>query len=95
MSGQHEQLIPVGSGRTLQIVSPIDAQLAGRSLGSSSQHPSGHSSIKWLHAVGVWDGVAEGPTELSVDGADEGAGDGIIVGEQIGGLPSCWISNMG
>lgn len=86
MSGQHEQLIPVGSGRTLQIVSPIDAQLAGRSLGSSSQHPSGHSSIKWLqdvgNALGSGVGADEGVRDGSSDGRVDGAGDGTGVGLQ-------------
>jgi len=30
-----------------------------------------------------------------MDGDDDGDGDGIIVGEQIGGSPFGWISNIG
>ena len=85
----------VGSGNTLQIVFPVDVQLAGRSLTSISQHATGHSSIKWLQAVGVSDGVADGPTEASTDGSEEGDGDGTMVGEHTGGLPSGWTSNIG
>jgi hypothetical protein len=46
LSGQHPQLIPIGRGKTLHIMLPTDAQLAGVSLGSVSQHAVGHSSIK-------------------------------------------------
>ena len=45
--------------------------------------------------MGASDGVAEGPTEASTDGSEEGDGDGIIVGEHIGGLPSGCVSNIG
>jgi hypothetical protein len=30
-----------------------------------------------------------------IDGSEEGEGDGIVVGEQMGGLPSGWMSNIG
>ena len=77
------------------MVFPTDAQLTGRSLGSISQHATGHSSIKWLQAVGASEGEAEGPTEASTDGVEDGAGDGIIVGAHIGGSPFDWTSNIG
>ena len=95
LSGQHAQLMPVGKGNVLQIAFPTEAQLAGRSLGSISQHDTGHKSIKWLQAVGASDGEVVGPTEASSDGDDDGDGDGNIVGEQTGGSPFGCVSNIG
>jgi len=45
--------------------------------------------------VGVSDGVAEGPTDALIEGPEDGDGDGIMVGEHTGGLPSGWTSNIG
>jgi len=66
----------------LQRVLPIDAQLAGRSFGSTSQHAVGHSSIKWLQEVGVALGSGEGKG----DGRSVGPGDGTGEGRSVGRL---------
>ena len=93
-SGQQLQATPIGIGIFRQMVLPMDAQLAGLSLGSLSQQAGGHWSIRWLHEVGMelgsGDGPGEGPsvgfddgtTEGFDDGSAEGRGDGSGVGLQ-------------
>lgn len=86
LSGQQAQLVPIGSGNTLQIVLPTDAQLTGRSSGLISQHATGQWSIKWLQdvgsALGSGDGSDEGNFDGKYDGNDDGTGDGSGVGLQ-------------
>ena len=83
LSGQQAQFVPLGKGKVLQIVFPTEAQLAG---GSSSQHATGHSSIKWLqdvgNALGTGVGSSVGPLEGTWDGLEDGAGEGSGVGLQ-------------
>mmetsp|Transcript_10231 Transcript_10231/g.24456 ORF Transcript_10231/g.24456 Transcript_10231/m.24456 type:complete len:97 (-) Transcript_10231:2725-3015(-) len=88
-------MMPFGIGMLLQMVFPMDAQLTGLSLGSTSQHATGHSSIKWLQEVGIElgcdegsdvgfaDGIDDGCFDGTAEGADDGTGDGSGVGLQL------------
>ena len=83
-SGQQLQATPIGIGIFRQMVLPMDAQLAGLSLGSLSQQAGGHWSIRWLHEVGMELGSGDGPGEGTTDGPGDGTGDGPSVGFEVG-----------
>ena len=79
-SGQQLQATPGGSGIFRQMVLPMDAQLAGLSLGSLSQQAGGHWSIRWLHEVGMELGSGDGAGDGSTVGPGDGTGEGLSVG---------------
>ena len=79
-SGQQLQATPIGIGIFRQMVLPMDAQLAGLSLGSLSQQAGGHWSIRWLHEVGMELGSGDGAGDGSTVGPGDGTGEGLSVG---------------
>jgi hypothetical protein len=78
---QGGQLMSVGKGKVSQSGRPKSVHSGGRFMSSTLKQASGHSSIKYVHAVGTGDGAGDGAGEGNCEGSDEGNGDGNAVGK--------------